>query len=173
MRSYSRRANTVTMHSDLIQVIVIIWAIQMCWLQQQVGNKSKHWEEGSLLGVLWWSQSSVGKYPPVWRCVGCQPVAADALALYEQKKQLFLIGLSNTISFILHAPTHFFGMWCWFLHVCTHTYTHACTHACMSLRGGSGAQFPTLIPSSCLPRLRKHTHSFVWWWLLLLLSKVV
>jgi len=161
------------MHSDLIQVIVIIWAIQMCWLQQQVGNKSKHWEEGSLLGVLWWSQSSVGKYPPVWRCVGCQPVAADALALYEQKKQLFLIGLSNTISFILHAPTHFFGMWCWFLHVCTHTYTHACTHACMSLRGGSGAQFPTLIPSSCLPRLRKHTHSFVWWWLLLLLSKVV
>mmetsp|Transcript_90156 Transcript_90156/g.131951 ORF Transcript_90156/g.131951 Transcript_90156/m.131951 type:complete len:177 (+) Transcript_90156:361-891(+) len=30
-----------------------------------------------------------------------------------------------------------------------------------SLRGGSGAQFPTLIPSSCLPRLRKRTHSFV------------
>jgi len=31
-----------------------------------------------------------------------------------------------------------------------------------SLRGGSGAQFPTMIPSSCLPRLRKRTHSFVW-----------
>jgi len=70
--------------------------------------------------------------------------------------------MPNTVSFILHAPMHFFGMWCWFLHVCTHTYTHACTDACMSLRGGSGAQFPTLIPSSCLPRLRKHTHSFVW-----------
>jgi len=31
-----------------------------------------------------------------------------------------------------------------------------------SLRGGSGVQFPTLIPSSCLSRLRKRTHSFVW-----------
>jgi len=30
-----------------------------------------------------------------------------------------------------------------------------------SLRGVSGAQFPTLIPSSCLARLRKRTHSFV------------
>ena len=32
----------------------------------------------------------------------------------------------------------------------------------LSLRGGSGAQFPTLIPSSHLPRSRKRTHSFVW-----------
>jgi len=72
------------------------------------------------------------------------------------------MSLSNMVSFILHAPMHFFGVWCWFLHVCTHTYIHACTHACMSLRGGSGARFPTLIPSSCLPRLRKHNHSFLW-----------
>ena len=25
----------------------------------------------------------------------------------------------------------FFGMWCWSLHVCTHTYTLACTNACV------------------------------------------
>jgi len=62
----------------------------------------------------------------------------------------------------------------------TYTYTGASTgvaiarrsktqHRCggseeelsRSLRGGSGAQFPTWIPSSCLPRLRKRTHSFV------------
>ena len=29
-----------------------------------------------------------GKYPPIWRCVGCHPVAEAALALYEQKKEL-------------------------------------------------------------------------------------
>ena len=26
--------------------------------------------------------------PPVWRCVGCHPVAEAALVLYEQKKEL-------------------------------------------------------------------------------------
>jgi len=41
MRSYSRRANTVTMHSDLIQVIVIIWAILMCWLHTISGQQIK------------------------------------------------------------------------------------------------------------------------------------
>ena len=40
-------------------------------------------------------------------------------------------GLSDTVSFILHAPMHFFGMLSRFLHVCKHTYTHACTNACM------------------------------------------
>jgi len=33
-------------------------------------------------------KTTVGKYPPVWRCVGCHPEAEAALALYEQKKEL-------------------------------------------------------------------------------------
>jgi hypothetical protein len=33
-------------------------------------------------------KAAVGKYPPVWRCVGCHPVAEAALDLYEQKKEL-------------------------------------------------------------------------------------
>jgi len=47
-----------------------------------------------------------------------------------------LRGLSDTVSFILHAPMHFFGMLSWFLYVCTHTHTrtHARMHACMNMR---------------------------------------
>jgi len=57
-----------------------------------VGNESKYCEEGSLLGLLRWAfydelKAAVGKYPPVWRCVGCHPAAEAALALYEQKKE--------------------------------------------------------------------------------------
>ena len=33
-------------------------------------------------------KEAVGKYPPVWTCVGCHPVAEAALTLYEQKKEL-------------------------------------------------------------------------------------
>jgi len=89
------------------------------------------------------------------------PPSSSGFARFVRAKKGAMV-FSYMVSFILHAPIHFFGMWCWFLHVCTYTYTHACTHSCMSLRGGSGAQFPTLIPSSCLPRSRKHTHSCVW-----------
>jgi len=41
MRSYSQKADTVTMHSDLIQVIVIIWEILMCWLHTTSGQRIK------------------------------------------------------------------------------------------------------------------------------------
>ena len=53
-----------------------------------MGNESKHWEEGSLLGFYDELKVTVGKHPPIWRCVGCHPVASAALALYEQKQEL-------------------------------------------------------------------------------------
>ena len=90
---------------------------------------------------------TVGKHPPIWRYVGCHPVASAALALYEQMKELKAMpkGLVRYGSFILHAPMHFIGMWCDFcMYVRTHTRTHArmnthaYTHACMY---GGGRNF--------------------------------
>jgi len=49
---------------------------------QSTGKKAPYWAFDDELKV------AVGKYPPVWRCVGCHPVASAALALYEQKKEL-------------------------------------------------------------------------------------
>ena len=49
---------------------------------QSTGKKAPYWAFYDEL------KAAVGKYPPVWRCVGCNPVAEDALALYEQKKEL-------------------------------------------------------------------------------------
>jgi hypothetical protein len=49
---------------------------------QSTGKKAPYWAFYDELKV------AVGKYPPIWRCVGCHPVASAALALYEQKKEL-------------------------------------------------------------------------------------
>jgi len=48
---------------------------------QSTGKKAPYWAFYEQVKV------PVGKYPPVWRCVGCHPVPAAALALYEQKKE--------------------------------------------------------------------------------------
>ena len=48
---------------------------------QSTGKKAPYWAFYDELKV------TVGKYPPIWRCVGCHPVASAALALYEQKKE--------------------------------------------------------------------------------------
>ena len=96
---------------------------------QSTGKKALYWAFYDELEV------AVGKYPPICRCAGCHPVVSATLALYEQKKVLKAMsrGLSDTISFILHAPMHYFGMWCDFcMYVRTHTRTHARMHACMN-----------------------------------------
>jgi len=49
---------------------------------QSTGKKVPYWAFYDEI------KAAVGKYPPVWRCVGCHPVAEAALALYEQKKEL-------------------------------------------------------------------------------------
>jgi len=49
---------------------------------QSTGKKALYWAFYDELKV------PVGKYPPIWRCVGCHPVASAALTLYEQKKEL-------------------------------------------------------------------------------------
>jgi len=49
---------------------------------QSTGKKAPYWAFYDDL------KAPVGKYPPVWRCVGCQPVVVAALALYAQRKEL-------------------------------------------------------------------------------------
>jgi len=49
---------------------------------QSTGKKAPYWAFYDEL------KATVGKYPPIWRCVGYHPVASAALALYEQKKEL-------------------------------------------------------------------------------------
>jgi len=49
---------------------------------QSTVKKALYWAFYDELKVI------VGKHPPIWRCVGCHPVASAALALYEQKKEL-------------------------------------------------------------------------------------
>jgi len=49
---------------------------------QNTGKKVLYWAFYDELKV------SVEKYPPIWRCVGCHPVASAALVLYEKKKEL-------------------------------------------------------------------------------------
>ena len=79
---------TISMYSDLIQVIVIIWAILVLiaynkWAtNQSTGKKAPYWAFYDELKVI------VGNCPPIWRCAGCHPVASAALALYAQKKEL-------------------------------------------------------------------------------------
>ena len=49
---------------------------------QSTAKKAPYWAFNDEL------KAAVGKYPPVWRCVGYHPVEETALALYEQKKEL-------------------------------------------------------------------------------------
>jgi len=53
------------------------------WATNQItGKKALYWAFYDEMKV------TVGKYPPIWRFVGCHPVVSVALALYEQKKEL-------------------------------------------------------------------------------------
>jgi len=99
-------------------------------------------------------KAAVGKYSPVWRCVGCHPVAEAALALYEQTKELkdmpkglvrylvsFCVGACRIklspirlVSFCTHPRTFLVCCPDFCMYVHTHTRTHARMHACMNMR---------------------------------------
>ena len=89
---------------------------------QSTGKKAPYWAFYDEL------KTAVGKYPPVWRCVGCHPVAAAALALYDPKKEpwSFPIWL---VSFCMHPCTFLVCGADFCMHVRTHTRTHAQMHA--------------------------------------------
>jgi len=140
MLRYSRRANTVTMHSDLIQIIVIIWAILMCWLHTTSGQRINTGKKAPYWAFYDELKAAVGKYSPVWRCVGCHPVAAATLALYEQKKELKAIPKGLTIRLVsscTHPCTFLVCGADFCMYVRTHTRTHARMHACMNMRAVS------------------------------------
>jgi len=111
---------------------------------QNIGKKALYWAFYDELKV------TVGKYPPIWRCVGCHQVASAALALYEQKKEL------NAILQEFRLGRHWEEV-----KDSTPLRRVRTEELSLSLKGGSSAQFPTSIPSSYLPRSRKRTHSFV------------
>ena len=54
------------------------------WATNQSTGRSIYWAFYDKFKV------GVGKYPPIWRCVGCQPVTSAALGLYELKSSTSL-----------------------------------------------------------------------------------
>ena len=83
MRSYSQKADTVTNafrldpgHCHHLSNPDVLIAYNK-WATNQ--------STGTFYDQL---KVAVGKYPPIWRYVGCHPVASAALALYEQMKEL-------------------------------------------------------------------------------------
>jgi len=93
---------------------------------QSTGKKAPYWAFYEEL------KTAVGKYPPVWRCVGCHPVAAAALALYEQKKEIKAMpkGLVRYGQFH-SARTHALFWYVVLISACMYAHIHARMHACM------------------------------------------
>jgi len=95
---------------------------------QSTAKKAPYWPFYNEL------KAAVGKYPPVWRCVGCHPVAEAVLALYEQKKQLKAMpkGLVRYSQFH-SARTHELFWYVVLISACMYTHIHARMHECMHL----------------------------------------
>jgi len=98
---------------------------------QSTGKKAPYWAFYDEL------KAAVGKYPPVWRCVGCHPLAAASLALYKQKTQLkamtkgLVLNRIWLVSFCMHPCTFLVCGADFCMYVRTHTCMHACMHTCM------------------------------------------
>jgi len=149
MRSYSARANIVTIHSDLIQVIVIIWPILICWLHTTSGKRIKALRRRLLTGpfTMSWRQLLENTLPygdvkGNWICTSKRRSSRSCLR-----------DLSDTVSFI-HTCTFLVCCPDFCMYVHTHTRTHArmyacmnmraCTHACIYERGWTSRHTQTL-----------------------------